>query len=80
VTCERVVGQQRLGWKDVLRFAAWAGVLFGFLVISDSRLCGTIGVVSRMVWFIAVGAVIVLGAVADASWHQRKGRSSGAKA
>ena len=80
VTCERVVGQQRLGWKDVLRFAAWAGVLFGFLVISDSRLCGTIGVVSRMVWFIAVGAVILLCAVADATWNQRTGRSSGAKA
>jgi hypothetical protein len=32
VTCERVVGQQHRGWKDVLRFAAWAGVLFGFLV------------------------------------------------
>jgi hypothetical protein len=33
-----------------------------------------------MVWFIAVGAVVVLGAVAGATWNQRNGRSSGARA
>lgn len=32
VIYERVFGQQHRGWKDVLRFAAWVGVLFGFLV------------------------------------------------
>ena len=146
---ERVFGQPHRGWKDVLRFATWVGVLFGFLVadsvisdpvhalagpvgqglvtyigvaaffwwtmyfllagrvswrrlirpaivtallwiglelfslayfsssvISDSRLYGTIGVVfSLMVWFIAIGAVIVLGAAAGATWDQCKGRS-----
>ena len=150
---ERVFGQPHRGWKDVLRFATWVGVLFGFLVadsvisdpvhalagpvgqglvtyigvaaffwwtmyfllagrvswgrlirpaivtallwiglelfslvyfsssiISDSRLYGTIGVVfSLMVWFIAIGAVIVLGAAAGATWDQYQGRSGDAK-
>ena len=151
---ERVFGQRHRGWRDVLRFATWAGVMFGFLVadtvvsdaihsvagpvgqglvtyvgvaaffgwtmyfllagrvpwprvvrpailtallwiglelfsavyfsssiISDSRLYGTIGVVfSLMIWFIAIGAVVVLGAVAGATWEQRKGRSRGSRA
>jgi len=150
---ERVFGQPHRGWKDVLRFATWAAVLFGFLVadsvisdyvhalvgpvgqglvtyvgvaaffwwtmcfllagrvawrrllrpaavtallwlglelfssvyfsssiIDDSRLYGPIGVVfSLMVWFIAIGAVVVLGAAAGATWDQRKARSAGAK-
>jgi len=143
VIYERVFGQPHRGWRDVLRFATWTGVLFGTLVaesvingpvhaatgfvgeglvlyagvtaffwwtmwfllagrvswrlllrpailtglfwmglewfsavyfsaaiISDSRLYGTIGVVfSLMVWFMAIGAVIVLGAVAGATWN-----------
>jgi membrane protein len=147
VIYERVFGQPHRGWRDVLRFATWAGALFGVLVaesviyehvraggpvaqglvtyagtaaffwwtmhfllagrvpwrrllpaavltallwiglglfsaayfsaaiISDSRLYGTIGVVfTLLIWFIAIGAVIVLGAVAGATWNQRKGR------
>ena len=43
------------------------------LIVSDSRLYGTIGVVfSLLTWFIAIGAVIVLGAVGGATWDQRK--------
>ena len=154
VIYERVFGQQHRGWKDVLRFVTWAGVLFGVLVadsvisdpvraaggpaiqglvmyagvaaffwwtmhfllagrvswrlllrpailtalfwiglelfssvyfsasiISDSRLYGTIGVVfSLMIWFTAIGAVIVLGAVAGATWNQHKGHSRRARA
>lgn len=147
VIYERAFGQQHRGWRDVLRFITWAGVLFGVLfaesaisehvriggpvvrglvtyavmsvffwwamhfllagrvpwrrlvhaavlttllwiglelfssvyfsaaVISDSRLYGTIGVVfSFLTWFIAVGAVMVLGAAAGATWDQRKER------
>jgi membrane protein len=148
VIYERVFGYPHRGWKDVPRFAAWSGVLFGVLVaesvisepvraavgpigqglvryagvaaffcwtmhfllagrvrwrqlvrpailtalfwvglelfsaayfsrtiISDSRLYGTIGVVfSLMIWFVAIGAVIVLGAAAGATWNQQKGR------
>jgi membrane protein len=151
VIYERVFGQQHRGWRDVLRFVTWAGVLFGVLVtetiiskavhaaggpvaqglvtyagtaaffwwtmhfllagrvpwprlihaavltallwiglelfsavyfssaiISDSRLYGTIGVVfTLLTWFIAIGAVIVLGAAAGATWDQRKGRLTG---
>jgi membrane protein len=146
VIYERVFGLRHRGWKDVPRFATWAGVLFGVLVaesviseamhapagpvgqglvtyagvaaffwwtmhfllagrvhwrqlvrpailtalfwmglelfsaayfspaiVSDSRLYGTIGVVfSLMIWFITIGAVIVLGAVAGATWNQYK--------
>ena len=146
---ERVFGQQHRGWRDVLRFVTWVGVLFGVLVtesviskpvhaaggpvaqglvayagtaaffwwtmhfllagrvpwrqlmhaamltalfwiglelfssayfsaaiISDSRLYGTIGVVfTLLTWFIAIGAVIMLGAVAGTTWDQRKDRS-----
>jgi len=146
---ERVFDQPHRGWRDVLRFLTWSGVLFGVLVaesviskpvhdaggpvaeglvlyagtaaffwwtmhfllagqvpwrrlmpaavltaflwiglglfssvyfssaiISDSRLYGTIGVVfSLLTWFIAIGAVIVLGAAGGATWDQRKGHS-----
>lgn len=147
VIYERVFDQQHRGWRDVLRFLTWVGVLFGTLVaesvisgpvhaaggpvaqgvvtyagtaaffwwtmhfllagrvpwrrlipaalltgllwiglelfsavyfsaavISDSRLYGTIGVVfSLLTWFIAIGAVIVLGAAGGAAWGLRKG-------
>jgi membrane protein len=154
VIYERVFGQQHRGWRDVLRFLTWVGVLFGVLVtesilnarvhaaggpvaqglvtyagtaaffwwtmhfllagrvpwrhlvyaamltallwiglelfssvyfsaaiVSDSRLYGTIGVVfSLLTWFIAIGAVIVLGAVGGAIWDQRKRPSVGTRA
>jgi hypothetical protein len=38
---------------------------------------GTIGVVSPLTWFIATGAVIMLGAVAGTAWDQQKDRSGG---
>jgi membrane protein len=77
----------RVSWRLLLRPALltalfWIGlelfsaVYFSSSVISDSRLYGTIGVVfSLMIWFIAIGAVIVLGAVAGATWNQHKRRS-----
>lgn len=155
VIYERVFAQQHRGWKDIPRFFAWTGVMFGVLVadsvigtrvrgvagapaqelvtyagvaafflwtmhfllagriswrllvrpaivtallwialdvfssvyfsreiVSDSRLYGAIGVVfSLMTWFIGIGAVILLGAAAGATWDQRthrfrSGRSS----
>ena len=51
-------------------------------LVSDGRLYGEIGVVFTLVtWFIAMGAVITLGAVAGAVWQRRRSRraqSSGA--
>jgi len=58
----------------------FSSVYFSSSIIDDSRLYGPIGVVfSLMVWFIAIGAVVVLGAAAGATWDQRKARSAGAK-
>ena len=54
----------------------FAAVYFSSAIISDSRLYGTIGVVfTLLTWFIAIGAVIVPGAVGGATWDQRKSRS-----
>jgi membrane protein len=42
-------------------------------MVSDSRLYGKIGVVFTLVtWFIAIGAVITLGAVAGVVWQRRR--------
>ncbi len=42
-------------------------------LVSDSRLYGKIGVVFTLVtWFIAIGAVITLGAVAGVVWQKRR--------
>ena len=58
-------------WMGLELFSA---VYFSSAVISDSRLYGPIGVVfSLMIWFVAIGAVIVLGAVAGETWNKRKG-------
>jgi len=82
----------RVSWRLLLRPAIltalfWVGlellsaVYFSSSIISDSRLYGTIGVVfSLMIWFTAIGAVIVLGAVAGATWNQHKGHSRRARA
>jgi len=50
-------------------------------LVSDSRLYGKIGVVFTLVtWFIAIGAVITLGAVAGVVWEGRRSCSSGSSA
>ena len=79
----------RVPWRRLLRAAVVTALLrfglglvssvyFSSAIISDSRLYGTIGVVfTLLTWLIAIGAVIVLGAVAGATWDQRKGRSRG---
>jgi membrane protein len=46
---------------------------FSGTIISDSRTYGTIGAIfGLMTWFIAIGAVIILGAVAGAVWKDRR--------
>ena len=81
----------RVSWRRLLRPAILTGVFwmglelvsaayFSSAIVSDSRLYGTIGVVfSLMIWFIAIGAVIVLGAVAGATWNLRNGTSKAAE-
>jgi membrane protein len=65
----------RVPWRKQLAPAIVTGVFFGGLgifsrfyfsetIISDSRTYGTIGaILGIMTWFIAIGAVIILGAV-----------------
>jgi uncharacterized BrkB/YihY/UPF0761 family membrane protein len=46
---------------------------FSDTVISDSKTYGTIGAMfSLMTWFTAIGAVIILAAVAGALWADRR--------
>ena len=50
-----------------------AVLYFSSTITSDSKVYGTIGVVfSLLTWFIAVAAVILVGAVAGEVWHERR--------
>ena len=52
---------------------AFASFYFSSTLVSDSHLYGSIGVVFTLVsWFIAMGAVIILGAVIGAAWQKRR--------
>ena len=74
----------RVPWRKLLPSAIITGVFFGGLgvfsrfyfseaIISDSKTYGTIGAVfALMTWLIAIGAVIILGAVAGVAWEDRK--------
>jgi membrane protein len=74
----------RVAWRTLLPSAVITGVLYGGLgvfskfyfsgtIISDSKTYGAIGAIfGIMTWFIAIGAVIILGAVAGAVWEDRK--------
>ena len=76
----------RVSWRRLLPSAIITGALYGGLgvfsrfyfsetIISDSRTYGTIGAVfSIMTWLIAIGAVIILGAVAGAVGEDRRNR------
>jgi membrane protein len=69
-------------WRPAVATSAlWTGLgvfasfYFSSTIVSDSRLYGTIGVVfSLLTWFIAVGAVIALGAALGVMWEQSRAR------
>jgi membrane protein len=77
-----------VGWRRLLRPALvtgafWIGlgwfasVYFSSTIISDSRLYGTVGVIfSLLTWFIAIAAVIILGALTGVVWEDRRQRRS----
>lgn len=79
----------RASWRKLLLPAIATGASFAGLgvfskfyfsstIISDSRTCGTIGAVfGILTWLVAIGAVIILGAVAGVVCDQR---SNGAEA
>lgn len=74
----------RVSWRRVVRPAVttallWLGlalfssVYFSSAIISEHRLYGTIGVIFVLpTWFIAMGAVLVLGAACGAEWQARR--------
>jgi len=74
----------RVPWRRLLPSAIITGVFFGGLgvfskfyfsetIISDSKTYGTVGAIfGIMTWFIAIGAVIILGAVAGVVWEDRR--------
>jgi len=74
----------RVRWRALLPSAIITGIFYGGLgvfskfyfsetIISDSKTYGTIGAIfGIMTWFIAIGAVIILGAVAGAVWEDRR--------
>jgi membrane protein len=74
----------RVAWRTLLPSALITGVFYGGLgvfstfyfsdaITSDSKTYGTIGAIfGIMTWFIAIGAVIILGAVAGAVWEDRR--------
>jgi membrane protein len=71
----------RVGPSAVATAIFWMGLgvfasfYLSSTLVSDSRLYGKIGVVFTLVtWFIAIGAVITLGAVAGAVWQRRRSR------
>ena len=76
----------RVSWRTLLPSAIVTGVLraglgvfsrfyFSETIISDSKTYGTIGAIfGIMTWFIAIGAVFILGAVAGAVWADRTNR------
>jgi membrane protein len=73
----------RVSWRRLLPSAVATGVLFAGLgifskfyfsatIIHDSQTYGSIGAIfGIMTWFVAIGAVLVLGGVAGAVWEGR---------
>ena len=67
----------RISWRGLFPAAAatavcWVGMEAVFSVISDDKKYGPIGVVfALMSWLIAIGVVIILGAVAGIVWQER---------
>jgi len=58
-----------------LALSLFSSIYFSSVIISDSTLYGTIGVVfTFLTWFMLVGGVIVLGAACGAVWQERQGR------
>jgi membrane protein len=67
-----------LFWVGLGVFAAF---YFSSTVVDDSKTYGTIGVTFTLAtWFIAIGAVITLGAVVGAVWQRRRSGTTRARA
>jgi membrane protein len=64
-----------------LGLGVFAAFYFSSSLVSDSKTYGPIGVTFTLVtWFIAIGAVLTLGAVAGAVWQKRRSRTTNRQA
>jgi membrane protein len=73
----------RVAWRRLLPSALATGLLFALLglfsefffsswIVSDNKLYGSVGpVFSILTWLIAVGAVLIIGAVGGVVWQER---------
>jgi membrane protein len=60
-----------------LGLGAFAAFYFSSSIVSDSKTYGPIGVTFTLVtWFVAMGAVVTLGAVFGAVWHRRRAETT----
>jgi membrane protein len=60
-----------------LGLGVFAAFYFSTTIVDDSKTYGTIGVTFTLVtWFIAIGAVLTLGAVVGAVWSRRRSRTT----
>lgn len=58
-----------------LGLALFSSIYFSSAIVSEHKLYGTIGVMLVLVtWFIAIGAVILLGAACGVVWQARSER------
>jgi membrane protein len=74
----------RASWREVrpaaiatalfwIGLGVFAAFYFSSTIVDDSKTYGTIGVTFTLVtWFIAMGAVLTLGAVAGSVWAKRR--------
>ena len=63
-------GRHRCFWIGLGVFAAF---YFSTTIVDNSKTYGTIGVTFTLItWFIAMGSVIMLGAVVGAVWEKRR--------
>jgi len=75
VSWERVARPAILTATLWVGFAAVSSLLFASTLVSDSKLYGKIGVMFTFVtWFVAIGVVVVLGAVGGTVWDDRRRR------
>jgi uncharacterized BrkB/YihY/UPF0761 family membrane protein len=63
-------GRHRCFWIGLGVFAAF---YFSTTIVDNSKTYGTIGVTFTLItWFIAMGSVIMLGAIFGAVWQRRR--------
>ena len=86
----RILLAGRISWRTLFPAACATGVLyvamevvfslvFSAMVISDEKKYGPIGIIFALLsYLIAIGVVVILGAIVGLVWHERLSRKTGA--